>query len=601
MPFIVLPEEQTAWSASWSDVRDYSDAAYDDGRLIITHPGETRPRPALTARASEAVVPVPTEAYTRASREAGSWGAGGREAYRELQPHLPPPADPFDKLPAGISRSKRKRLNRKRLRLAKTMPPSRQLQQLRSMVSSVCHNSRGSDGADYLRRVREDSRSAEQAIRLPSEGLWDFFLRKHGRGTRPDSLPAGLDVDGAFVGIELEFVPPLESLEPDEDPSSVLTEHPKVFGAEFHHDGSVRAGEEGDYRDFDGYNEAVILLRPPRWARLKRLCRSLLDAGCTVNATCGVHVHIDVRGYQDRLADLGKRVDILVSSLPVLGCFVPANRLRGERADRYCRFGVSPGLGDPSDHYHSYRYWAVNLCSVHRQGTVEVRMHHGSLDYDRVRAWTLLIRHILLDVAAPLLTAADARAACDALEIGWLTNQAVALTDTLIAQHRDRLERNSCDFGRYDPATKLFTAQAFSYARRAELAEPISPPEAPIERRLSAAPEPVRVVNPWYAEEDDDDIAVVTTAEATPVASPYWIQHHPVMPADGPHTSQAAAYAQMVAQYAAADVGTTAHIQMADDGSALRWADTGGRIISRLPPWARPATTEESTQPTTNP
>lgn len=107
--------------------------------------------------------------------------------------------------------------------------------------------------------------------------------------------------------------------------------------------------------------------------------RSVANAGGYVTDNCGLHVHIEL-----------PRADV-DTGLEVAGLYHDAYDLisplftDGRLDNTYARFV------DDRDDWLSYildeRYYAVNVQSINRQGTVEFRQHQGTLSARRAYAW----------------------------------------------------------------------------------------------------------------------------------------------------------------------------------------------------------------------
>jgi hypothetical protein len=140
-------------------------------------------------------------------------------------------------------------------------------------------------------------------------------------------------------------------------------------------DGSIERTNANPYA-----NEVrALLTRSELEPRLFRLCEKFKALGLTVNRSCGLHVHFDMRGKRsDEVTKIAKRADKWLKALQEL---VPASR----RENRYCRFGIST-----RDRYH-----AVNLCSLGKFETLEIRLHSGTVDYSKTLAWIRLCELIL--------------------------------------------------------------------------------------------------------------------------------------------------------------------------------------------------------------
>jgi hypothetical protein len=107
-----------------------------------------------------------------------------------------------------------------------------------------------------------------------------------------------------------------------------------------------------------------------------------------VNDTCGLHVHLDMRKYleaetRDKITTIFTN---LVKSQKYLQGLVHADRVYND----YCRPNTKT---DPF--YSPNRYRAINSQALGRHKTIEVRLHHGSLDITEVINWVTLLLGIV--------------------------------------------------------------------------------------------------------------------------------------------------------------------------------------------------------------
>jgi len=110
---------------------------------------------------------------------------------------------------------------------------------------------------------------------------------------------------------------------------------------------------------------------------------NLLEVDGQVNKTCGLHVHLDMR---DR--DKDKCFANLVQAQPILFQIVPENR----RTNRFCKKAENKVFKDavaaPSG---DARYRAINPHSYSRHGTLEIRLHSGSVNPIKINNWIELL------------------------------------------------------------------------------------------------------------------------------------------------------------------------------------------------------------------
>lgn len=199
---------------------------------------------------------------------------------------------------------------------------------------------------DLARRERQSCRAEDQRDQL---GLLN-------RIRRMELTPAAFKYDRA-VGIEIECYGPR-------------------LGRELPHwarekdDGSLSSSSNG----LPGVEFNLLLKREYLEPRLFKFCQLLANCGHKVNRTCGLHVHLDMRGKSEEyVAKLAKKLDRWLYALREL---VPASR----RENQYAQFGFS----------NRDRYHAVNFTAYAKFRTLEVRLHSGSCDYTKIVSWLRL-------------------------------------------------------------------------------------------------------------------------------------------------------------------------------------------------------------------
>lgn len=135
-------------------------------------------------------------------------------------------------------------------------------------------------------------------------------------------------------------------------------------------DGSLRSSEGRGYT----HEIRALFLRSQMEPRLHRLCTLLSNLDCAVNKSCGLHVHLDMRG--ETRVDVKKRATMMATWLQALQELVPPSR----RTNDYCKWGISE-----RDRYH-----AVNFVAFEKYRTLEIRLHSGTIDYTKILAWIRL-------------------------------------------------------------------------------------------------------------------------------------------------------------------------------------------------------------------
>lgn len=227
-------------------------------------------------------------------------------------------------------------------------------------------------------------------------------------------------------GVELELVAPIDRYQISS----------KLIAAGFTnwtvmHDGSLTS-------DIGWYASEVvspILKGEEGLATLKAVMDFLrLTIGARVNASCGMHVHIGVRGMKP--TRLRKIAIAFINNEKNFDSLVPASRL----TNRYCQsnarivrhsrlttaetvaqIGEAMNGGNSSQHYNHYRYYKLNFQSFVRHGTVEFRQHAGTVESSKACAWVRLIAGFCAGAASAPQQATGVAQTFDAFIAGALT------------------------------------------------------------------------------------------------------------------------------------------------------------------------------------
>ncbi|NDG65212.1 MAG: hypothetical protein EBY29_17390, partial [Planctomycetes bacterium] len=172
------------------------------------------------------------------------------------------------------------------------------------------------------------------------------------------------------IGIEIEGFAPMNRNE-------LVTCLPIYANAV--HDGSIRAPH-----DMSPAEVICLLNRDEMEPRLFRLCAALGKVGFATNKSCGLHVHLDARHLSlDEVCNRAKTINKWLAAMREL---VPLSR----RDNSYCAFGFS----------RSERYRAVNVCSHSKHGTLEIRLHSSTANYQKILAWIRLVE-LLFSIGKP--------------------------------------------------------------------------------------------------------------------------------------------------------------------------------------------------------
>lgn len=176
-----------------------------------------------------------------------------------------------------------------------------------------------------------------------------------------------------YVGIELEFFVPAGISK--EDIAVAFAKNNVHKNCYIKYDTSINNIPE----EYDQQGKEVAILAPKDkiGSVIRRVCESILFLGGKVNKTCGLHVHFDMRQVNwDQMSVFAER---LIFAQDLLYAVNPASR----KSSRYC---FKPqNLEDANTHYSG-----INTSAYRSHNTLEVRIHSGTLNPNKIINWIKL-------------------------------------------------------------------------------------------------------------------------------------------------------------------------------------------------------------------
>ena len=152
------------------------------------------------------------------------------------------------------------------------------------------------------------------------------------------------------------------------------------LGSEDHNDYDCNC--DCDCESKSGGHEIAIVAKSSKIAEvLTKVCEVLAKHNSKVNSSCGLHVHVDMRGRDQKRAFAN-----LVKSQRLLYSMCPKSRYNNS----YCA---------PNEHGldmggYEGRYWGINPKSYEEHRTIEVRLHSGSINAEKIINWVVLLQKI---------------------------------------------------------------------------------------------------------------------------------------------------------------------------------------------------------------
>lgn len=162
-------------------------------------------------------------------------------------------------------------------------------------------------------------------------------------------------------------------------------------------DSSVTGRDTGLYRGLELVSP--ILYGDEGLDELQKVYEVLNSCGAKVDKTCGTHVHFDISDFT--VQNCKNFLNLFYNYQSVINYLVPRSRRRNE----FCKpLGKADlvkinqnwvtSIREIADVIYT-RYSKVNLQSYIKYGTIEIRQHGGTLDFDKMEAWIVLMYQLL--------------------------------------------------------------------------------------------------------------------------------------------------------------------------------------------------------------
>jgi hypothetical protein len=214
-----------------------------------------------------------------------------------------------------------------------------------------------------------------------------------------------LNTRGRRFGVEIEFICTDGSFGEPIDPEIVVDEL-EAAGIVCHNDGYSHQVQEDAWKivSDSSVSEGWELVSPPMYwdqrEQIETVCRVLDELGASVDASCGLHVHHEVRDltlsafkrFYSKWAEWQHHHDLLVSPSRCGGQWaspITEDNLEEVRCMR--------SLADLGGCYID-RYRTLNITCYSNYGTVEIRQHQGSLNAKKILAWVAYGQAIIASV-----------------------------------------------------------------------------------------------------------------------------------------------------------------------------------------------------------
>ena len=162
-------------------------------------------------------------------------------------------------------------------------------------------------------------------------------------------------------------------------------------------DASVTMDGTGLYRGLELVSP--ILYGDEGLDELAKVYEVLNSCGAKVDKTCGTHVHFDISDFT--VQNCKNFLNLYFNYQGVINYLVPPSRRRNE----FCNPLKKADLEKINQNWVrsirdiayvlSTRYTKVNLQSYVKYGTIEIRQHGGTTEFEKIEAWIILMYQLL--------------------------------------------------------------------------------------------------------------------------------------------------------------------------------------------------------------
>jgi hypothetical protein len=242
--------------------------------------------------------------------------------------------------------------------------------QLQTMVYT------GHDGSNFY-GVRPNGQGGQSADWCQTAWITNV------RYFKPDVLTKSIMVsqqkfptgDDKYVGIEMEIISKMDvNTLSSEIALAGLENNVNIVG-----DGSINRSTAHPYP-----HELRILVKEREMPKvIKKVCK-ILHGKSTVNKSCGLHVHLDMRSR-----DVDQAYANLFASQALLYSMCPKTRLTNNFCKPSNTYSKMATASQTSDRYHG-----INAGAFTKHKTIEVRIHSGTVNAFKIINWVKLLVQI---------------------------------------------------------------------------------------------------------------------------------------------------------------------------------------------------------------
>ena len=147
--------------------------------------------------------------------------------------------------------------------------------------------------------------------------------------------------------------------------------------------------------------KSPILSKASGFKEIKRMTDWLARRNARIDKSCGLHVHHNAHDLTK--SDILRIVKSWEANQKQINKLLAPSRARNNWCLPWTKMEIREleieFEDDLEDYYDRERYKAINIESLHTHGTIEIRQHEGTIDFEEIRSWIIFGQSFIENVA----------------------------------------------------------------------------------------------------------------------------------------------------------------------------------------------------------
>lgn len=182
-----------------------------------------------------------------------------------------------------------------------------------------------------------------------------------------------------YIGVEIEVlgISGIENV-------NKLHKWAKKWNASITDDGSIASDYGFEIRTSPAKGSKLI-------QQIKEVCNILRMGKARVDESCGLHVHVDARDFENLDSPHFKKLSFVWAKIePAMFRLVSSKRRNSEYCEPWFVYPQRPKKVNDLNYSSNSRYKSLNLKAFEYHKTVENRMHQGTINPKKILTWAAI-------------------------------------------------------------------------------------------------------------------------------------------------------------------------------------------------------------------